>query len=161
MNNTFSDHSRVWIYMSNRPFTDIEVSDIEMALIRFCKEWTAHGSNLSAKGEVRFNRFIILMVDEIQAGASGCSIDKSVHFIKEIEEEYNVQLFDRLLIAWMQDDEVKTTPFSEIEKLLEDGAISENTLVFNNAITTKKDLDQRWTIPLKESWMASRIVSKP
>src|SRR5215831_15670001 len=146
MNNSFSDQSRVWIYMTNRPFNDVEVSDIGMALKRFCKEWTAHGSNLLAKGEVRFNRFIILMVDETQAGASGCSIDKSVHFIKGIEQEYNVQLFDRLLIAWKHEDEIKTAHFSELEKLLHDGAISENTLVFNNSVTTKRDLDQRWIV---------------
>ena len=48
----FDPSSRLWVYLSNRPFTDVEVSDINLALKHFCKEWTAHGSNLKAFGEV-------------------------------------------------------------------------------------------------------------
>jgi hypothetical protein len=48
----------------------------------FCIQWTAHGANLKAYGEVRHHRFIVMIVDETAAGASGCSIDKSIHFIR-------------------------------------------------------------------------------
>lgn len=157
----FDPSSRLWVYLSNRPFTDVEVSDINLALKHFCKEWTAHGSNLKAFGEVRFNRFILLMVDESQAGASGCSIDKSVHFIKAIEQEYGVTLFNRLLFAWKKGEEIRVSELRDLQQLADSGEITGSTIVFNNTITSKKELDEKWMIPLKESWMQGRLVGSP
>ncbi|MBA3647951.1 MAG: ABC transporter ATPase [Chitinophagales bacterium] len=157
MNQNFDDQSRVWIYTCNRAFTDTESRDINNALKLFCKEWTAHGSTLLAKGEIFYNRFIVLMVDETHAGASGCSIDKSVHFMQVIESEYQVQLFNRLLVSWKAGNNINVTALNDLDKLIENGEITEDTLVFNNTITLKKHFDQRWIIPLKESWLASRV----
>ncbi|MEO6167068.1 MAG: hypothetical protein ABIO46_12515 [Chitinophagales bacterium] len=156
----FHQQSRVWIYLSDRAFTDVEVSDLSMALKFFCEEWSAHGTNLKAAGEIRYSRFIILMVDETAAGASGCSIDKSVHFIQEIEKEYGVQLFNRLLVAWKKEREVLVAPLQELQQLFDDGIIDGDTLIFNNTINSKKELDGKWLMPLRESWMYSRINAK-
>ncbi|MCY7409014.1 MAG: hypothetical protein LH473_01980 [Chitinophagales bacterium] len=71
----FSPDSRTWIYLSKKEFSNEEVVELNSLLSVFCKDWAAHGNNLKAKGEVLYNRFIVLMVDETQAGASGCSID--------------------------------------------------------------------------------------
>ena len=81
----FSSHSRVWIYQSDRKLTADEVVQIQMNLDNFTRSWTAHNNQLKAKAEIRYNRFLVLIVDESQAGASGCSIDKSVNFMKQLE----------------------------------------------------------------------------
>lgn len=145
--------------MSDRAFSEVETNDISIAVKHFCKDWSAHGNNLKASGEIRYNRFILLMVDETAAGASGCSIDKSVHFIQAIEKEYNVHLFNRLLVAWKTQTLVQVAPLQELQQLFDDGVIDDETLIFNNTITSKKELDEAWMIPLKESWMYSRIKS--
>lgn len=72
----FSQHSRVWIYQSDRKLTDPEVGKIQQELDDFTIGWTAHNNQLKARAEIRYNRFLILIVDESQAGASGCSIDR-------------------------------------------------------------------------------------
>src|SRR6185295_4440463 len=149
----FSDQSRIWIYLSNRVFTEAEVSELNPLLEQFCIQWTAHGSNLKAHGEVLHHRFIILMVDETTAGASGCSIDKSIHFIQEIEKEFDVQLFNRMLFAWKEGGEICISNMNELQKLFDDGVISEQTVVFDTTVTIKKDLDTRFEIPLGQSWM--------
>src|SRR6185295_14012622 len=113
----FSDQSRIWIYLSNRVFTEAEVSELNQLLEQFCIQWTAHGSNLKAGGEVLHHRFIILMVDETAAGASGCSIDKSIHFIQQIEKQFSVNLFNRMLFAWKAGEEVHVSNLSDLQKL--------------------------------------------
>lgn len=153
----FSDQSRVWIYLSNRDFSVSEVPELNQLLQQFCIQWTAHGASLKAYGEVRHHRFIVLMVDETAAGASGCSIDKSIHFIQEIEKEFNVQLFNRMLFARKEGEEIHVSKLDELQKLFDEGIISEQTIVFDTTVTTKKDLDTRFETPLGQSWMMKRI----
>ncbi|MBA2423234.1 MAG: ABC transporter ATPase [Chitinophagales bacterium] len=149
--------SKTWIYMSSRPFTDLETTEIEIAVNHFAKAWTAHGSNLKASGEVRFNRFIILMVDESHAGASGCSIDKSVHFIKSLEQQFDVEFFNRLLFAWKERDEIHVSTLSAFPALYNNHEITDETIVFDNNVTTKKQFDERWLVILRDSWMFPRL----
>ena len=155
----FSDQSRIWIYLSNRAFTDDEVSQLNQLLQQFCIQWTAHGSNLKAHGEVQHFRFIVLMVDETAAGASGCSIDKSVHFIQQIEKEFNVQLFNRMLFGWRAGEEIQVSNLNDLQKLFDEGNINSDTVVFDTVIETKKDFDERFQTTLGKSWMMKRIVS--
>ena len=76
--------ARVWVYQSNTILSDAEVNTIKNEGAHFISDWAAHGSNLKASFDVLFNRFIVIAVDEQQATASGCSIDKSVKFVKEL-----------------------------------------------------------------------------
>jgi len=74
-----SAESKVWIYQSDRRFTDVEAKQIEQQLEQFITDWAAHGKNLQAVGALYHQQFIVLMVDEKGGyGASGCSIDSSV-----------------------------------------------------------------------------------
>ena len=153
-----SENSRVWIYQSNRPFTADERSQIEAQLGEFTSQWQAHGHQLAAKAEVRYNRFIVLMVDEGQAGATGCSIDKSVQQIKQFEQDFNVNLFDRFNMAYKVGGEVISCSRPEFEQLIVEGKITEDTIVFNNLVPTKGELDSNWEVPFKQSWHA-RVFS--
>ena len=151
---SYHSQSRIWLYLSDRPLTDMEVNDINLALKHFAKEWTAHGANLKAHGEILYNRFIVLMVDESDAGASGCSIDKSVHFIQMLERKYNVSLFNRMLVAYQENNEVKVVDANKAKQLIENGEWSEDTRVFNTLVQTKDEFDNHFVIPLKESWLS-------
>src|SRR3954470_21026295 len=93
-------HSRIWIYQTNRQLTDEETNSISEKTKKFLESWTAHDNALKAGFEIRYNRFLILMIDEKVAGASGCSIDKSVHFIQSLEKDYQVDFFDRMSFAF-------------------------------------------------------------
>lgn len=150
----FSDQSRVWIYQSNRAFTASEATKIEEDLQTFTSQWEAHGAALKSRAELRYNRFVILMVDEVQALASGCSIDRSAGFIREIEQEYGVNMFDRFNMAYKKDGEVYSCTREEFEALLQTNEIDNDTIVFNNMVLTKAELDSNWEVPLKNSWHA-------
>jgi len=150
----FSENSRVWIYQSDKELTGAQVIQLQVQLDNFTTGWTAHNNQLKAKAEVRYNRFIILIVDESQAGASGCSIDKSVHFMHNIEQQFGINLFDRFNLAYRSGSEVRSVPRDEFERMLKDGTITNNTIVFNNLAKDLTELENNWEVPFKDSWHA-------
>ncbi len=147
-----SAESRVWVYQSNREFTSTEIAEIRKKGEVFVNNWTAHKQELKACFDIYYNWFIVLIVDEEQAKASGCSIDKSIAFMKQLEKEYNINLFDRLNICYVKNEKVTSCKLADFEPLIEKGEISGSTFVFNNLIRTKEDMECNWRIPLKESW---------
>jgi len=149
---TISEDSRIWIYQSDKVFNEAEVTHIQQKLNDFTSQWLAHGNKLAALGEVRFNQFIILSVDEMQAGATGCSIDKSVKLIQEIEQELSVNLFDRFRVAYREGDNIISCDRQEFEDFIKTGKVTEQTIVFNNLISTRKELETNWQIEMKSSW---------
>jgi hypothetical protein len=148
----FSEQSRVWIYQSDRELYEDEVKQLHEILNKFAAEWTAHNHQLKAKAEIRYNRFLILIVDESQAGASGCSIDKSVNFIKRLEQEFGITLLDRFNLAYREGEKVLSAPRDEFEDLLRTGKINSNTIVYNNLVQNLEQLETKWEVPFKESW---------
>src|ERR1700743_1173169 len=106
----FSENSRVWVYQSDKKLSGVEVEQIQKELDAFAINWTAHNHQLKAKAEVRYNRFLILIVDETQAGASGCSIDKSANFMKALEQEFGISLFDRFNFAYRDGENILSAP---------------------------------------------------
>ncbi|WP_190808438.1 ABC transporter ATPase [Flagellimonas sp. S3867] len=151
------DTSRIWIYQSNRSFSDVELEEIKSNLSSFLNEWTAHGSELCAGFEIKYKRFIIIGLDQSNAGASGCSIDASVHFIQQLEQRYNVSLLDRMNVSFKQGEYVAYKTLKDFKKMAKDKAISKNTIVFNNLVANKLEYLEHWEVPASESWH-SRFV---
>lgn len=152
-----SPNSRIWIYQSNREFTPAEVQQIYNLATEFVTSWSAHGAALKAAAEVLHNRFLVIGVDEQQAAASGCSIDKSVALVKKIEADFNTNLLDRMQIAYRSGNEIKTFKLPQASSLLEKAELTENTVIFNNLVTTKKDWDEKWEVTLKDSWILQTV----
>lgn len=148
----FSSHSRVWVYQSDRKLTEAETLQAQILLDNFTTGWTAHNNQLLAKAEIRYNRFLILFVDESQAGASGCSIDKSVNFMKQLEQHFGINLFDRFNLAYRDGEEVLSVPRHQFEELLKAGKINTETIVFNNLAQNLTELQTKWEVPFKNSW---------
>jgi hypothetical protein len=63
-----------------------------------------------------------------------------------------VDLFDRMTFTWMEGGEVKSAPSAAFAALYQAGKINGNTLVFDNLIQTKGELEEKWLKPLNESW---------
>lgn len=148
----FPSSAKVWVYQSSRALSQEEVAAVEQALLAFTQQWTSHNLKLRAAGEVRHNRFIILAVDESQAGASGCSIDKSVAFIKNLQAALGTDLFDRMRFAYLEGDEVRSVGREEFVKLYSSGNIHASTLVFDPLVDTVGKLQEAFIKPLGQSW---------
>ena len=153
--NELADASKVWIYQADRRLTETEQEMILKKLNAFTTSWTAHNEKVKGYGEIRYDHFIILIADETEVGVSGCSIDSSVHFIQALGQELDVNFFDRFCIAYQIDDEVQVAGKDTFQRMIHDGKISDSTIVFNNLIQTKADLQSKWQLPLASSWHAS------
>lgn len=153
INNNLPDTSRVWIYQSTRPFTAGEAIEINESVATFVQQWTSHKAGVRGDGQLINTRFVVLMADEDFEKPSGCSIDSSVRFIKELEQRYNTNFFDRWNIAYVKDGEVLSCTKEELPALLQSGSITDDTIVFNNLVQTKAELNTKWQVPYKDSWL--------
>jgi hypothetical protein len=154
----FNEDSRVWIYQCNRLFTLSEVLDIEAMVQEFAANWTSHQVPVKGFATVFFGQFIVLMADETATGVSGCSTDSSVRLMKQIEQQFNVQLFDRQLLAFVVKDNVQVLPMSQLPYAFTNQFITADTLYFNNLVATKKELATQWLVPVKDSWLSKRFA---
>lgn len=151
--------SRIWIYQSDREFTTHEVGRLGELALRFVEGWTAHDNALRASFALRYGFFLILMIDEKQALASGCSIDKSVNLVRAIEKDFNVSMLNRQLFAWRKDNAIHVSTREDFEKLIGRGEITPGTIVFNNLVERKYELPGKWELKLKDSWHAQLFHS--
>jgi hypothetical protein len=150
---SFAPDSRVWIYVAERPLTDAEAAQVEDALAEFTVRWTAHNQALHASGELFLDQIIILMVDETRAGASGCSIDTSVHFLEALGHQLGVDLMDRMQFGYVDETgALRLAPREEFAGLVGDGHIAGNTPVINTLARTRRELVEKWLVPYGESW---------
>jgi len=150
--------SRVWIYQSSRLFTLSEALAIEELLNDFTAKWLSHGEAVKGAGYLFFGQFIILMADEKATGVSGCSTDSSVRLIKDIEQRFGVNMFDRVTLAFAVKDKVQLLPLSQLQYAFDNRFIDSHTLYFNNLVQTKTELENNWLIPIKDSWLSKKIT---
>ncbi len=153
----FSASSRVWIYQSSRSFSTEEISHLKVLLDEFVAGWKSHGTPVKGFANLFFNQFIILLADETATGVSGCSTDSSVHLIKQIEERFSVDMFNRQTLAFIINDKVELMPLTKFSSAIKNDFINPDTLYFNNLISTREDLENNWIIPEKNSWLAKKL----
>lgn len=146
------DSSRVWIYQANRSFTNEELEEIQSRLDQFVTQWTAHGADLQAGYLIKYKRFIVLALDQQVNAATGCSIDASVHFIQQLEKEFNVDLLDKMNVSYKQGEFIAYKSLADFRKMAKQKAVSPKTIVFNNLVNNKAEFISDWEVPASESW---------
>ncbi len=153
----FAPESRVWVYQSSRLFLLSEALEIEELLNKFTAEWRSHGADVEAYGNLFFGQFLVLMADETRAGVSGCSTDSSVRFVEESGERFGVDFFNRTNLAFVVKEKIQLLPMSQLSYAVQNFFIDGDTLYFNNLVQTKRELEEKWIVPVKESWLAKKI----
>ena len=147
-----SEESKIWIYQSNRKFSDDEFSEIEKDLKFFLENWSAHGTSLECGYELKYNRFIIIAVDQENQAATGCSIDASVQFIQSLEAKYSVDLLDKMNVTFKNGEHIAHKSLIDFKKMAKDKAVTENTIVFNNLVNNIEEYNESWETIVSESW---------
>ena len=157
LDKNFATDSRVWVYQGSRRFTLSETLSIEELLNDFIAKWLSHGVPVKGAGYLFFGQFIILMADEKATGVSGCSTDSSVRLIKDIEQRFGVNMFDRTTLAFVVKDKLQLLPLSQLQYALDNRFIDSNTLYFNNVVQTKEELESNWIIRVNDSWLSKKV----
>ncbi|AVI51910.1 ABC transporter ATPase [Pukyongia salina] len=146
------DDSRIWVYQANRKLSDEEVQKIEEQTREFLTQWTAHGTELEAGFEVKYNRFIVIGLNQANASASGCSIDASVRFIQSLEKQFELDLLDKMNVTFYNGPYIAHKSLEDFKKMAKSRSVSPNTVVFNNLVNTKAEYEEHWEVPAKDSW---------
>ncbi|WP_313375674.1 ABC transporter ATPase [Chishuiella sp.] len=146
-----SDDSRIWIFQASRKFSYSEKENITQKLNNFIAVWNAHGAELLASFDLPYDQFIVVGVDENQAAASGCSIDKLTKLVREIDAEYSLDLLNRMLVSYEENQHIIIDKLPVFKQKVKEGAMK-NVNVFNNGISSLKEFKHSWLVPLEESW---------
>ena len=146
------DYARVWVYQTNKNLTDSEVQTIQQVLENQINNWAAHGASLAGSVQVLHNRFVIVAVDEMQNQASGCSIDASTRWLKDLGAEMNLDFFDRS-VTFLQNDELKMTEIGKIKSLVYEEILTPDTVIFNNLVPNIQEFKSNWYVKASDSWM--------
>ena len=152
------NNSRVWIYQSEREFTAQEVQLISEKAVSFIEQWTRHGSNLKGSFTIKYNQFLVLAVDEGFNNVSGCSIDSSVRFVQEIQQALDVDMMNKMNISFKVDENINIVKMSDFKEFAKAHKITQETIVFNNMVTTKQELETKWEVPAIDSWHKRFLV---
>lgn len=152
----FSDlafEARIWIYQANRALTNEEVGTLTETLKSALDTWDAHGNPLTASGKIFENRFVVIGVDERDELPSGCSIDKSTNWFKELGHQMNIDFFNRSLAYYAADGSIQTMPLSQIKQAVANEVITPSTIVFDQQVATKAQWMKRWKVSASDTWL--------
>ncbi len=149
--------SKVWVYQSSRNFTDVEANVIKQRINSFVNQWVSHGAKVEGDGALLYNRFVVLAADEYNVSLGGCSIDSSVHFIRQLAVDFNADFFDRWQVSYIQNNHVESCSREQFETLVLSGIVNDDTIVFNNLVANKQQLETKWKVAFKESWLKNLV----
>jgi len=152
----FPQDSQVWIYQANRCLSHLEIQQIQKLASTYARSWSAHGQPVTADAVVVSDYFLVFAVDD-RSHASGCSIDSSVAFVKQLEEQFQLCFFDRMQIVIDKSDHLEQFHATEIKLGLKNGFINPNSHFFDNSISTVKDLKSVWRKEIAGSWLAPNL----
>lgn len=146
--------SKIWVYTISSTLTEEVALYIEKELNGFCATWTAHNKELRAFFKLIENRILIIGVDEHLNQASGCSIDKSIHFLEDLEKKYSIEIFNRMLFTYIDETEkLITLNRSEFEKAISENKIKPETAVVNTLVNSLNEWNTNSIVSFEKSWM--------
>lgn len=150
------DDARLWIFAATRPLSAAESAAVLERVDRFIEGWLAHGRPVVGARELRYDRFLLIGADERASGVSGCSIDSLFHTLQGVERELGVTLTEAAPVWYRGNaEEIHCVARSEFREHIANGRVGEDTIVFNNTVTTVGELRQdKWELPLRDSWHA-------
>jgi hypothetical protein len=151
-------NSRVWIYQSNREFTNKEIAFISGKSEEFINSWTRHGDNLKGSFIIKYKQFLVLAVDESFNNVSGCSIDASVRFIQQLEKALQMDLMNKMNVTFKDNDAINLVKLSDFQQFAKERKITSETIVFNNMVNTKEDFENNWEVSANQSWHKRFLV---
>lgn len=155
------DDARVWVFPASRPLAPGEAVGLLERVDAFVERWLAHGRPVVGARELRYGRFLLVGADERATGVSGCSIDSLFHTLQEVEAEMGVRFLDRGGV-WYRDPEgeIRSASRPEFRALARAGEVGEETVVFDNAVTTVDEVRRgRWEVPMRDSWHAQAFLA--
>lgn len=147
----FPNNSRVWLYPSNRAMTDLERWKIDSLCLDFVQKWAAHGNKLWAGAKTITPYFLVFVVNDALTPPSGCSIDASVRFVKQLGQEMELDFFQRLNIVIENNGNLEQHNYHVLGELLSQNP---NLSIYDPLVESLAQLRDSWPCAVAESSLA-------
>ncbi|CAM4147206.1 hypothetical protein EWU23_06565 [Cytophagaceae bacterium 50C-KIRBA] len=151
-------HARVWIYQANRAFTEQENRFVQSYLKQAVQDWNAHGAPLAGSFQIRYNQIIVIAVDEHHHAASGCSIDASTGWFKDLAFQLGIDFFDRS-VALVQEEALQLFPLLEVKQAVAQGLITTESFIAIPQVKDLADYRAHWPAQANDSWLKKYFVA--
>ena len=151
------DHAKIWVYQADKILSENEISEITTYLTEQVANWESHGSPLQASFHFFYDKFLVISVNSDFQDTSGCSIDASTRWLKNIQQTFNIDFFDRS-IAYFENDSLNFFPILEAKKQVLAGNINAETAILNHQIGTLGELKNNWKLKASDSFMKKYFV---
>lgn len=153
---SLTDNARVWVFQSSVSLQGELRTAVSSAMLRFLKDWAAHGRSLFAAFEIVYDRFIVVGVNEAMAQATGCSIDSLMRHMQGIDREHRgLDLLNRMKVAYRNGEDIKECDVNSFAAMLANGEADGTTVVFNNVVNTLGEFKTGWETKVSASWHAN------
>ncbi len=149
--------ARVWVYQANKILDQDAIASVDADTREFLESWTSHQSQVLASSRLIHGLFLVIGADQAFNSTGGCSIDTKVRFVRSLGEKLGLSFFDRHSIAYVGPERVEIVSFNEFGRLLESGAVNDRTVVFNNLVSTVRELNENWQVPYVHSWQRNLL----
>ncbi len=149
------DTARIWIYGVAEPLTLEQSQALEAHMARFMGEWNSHQQKVTPGWQLVHDQFVIISADETAMNLSGCSIDSMFHALEAFNRASGLNFASSGNQVFYRDNagEITCVDRMMFRNLAQEGAVTEETIVFNNVIETVGDFEAgRWEVPMRDSW---------
>ena len=92
----FPMDARLWVFVGDRKMSATEISWLNESLTEFVSSWQTHGKSLDAVGFVLHEAALVIVANENAVKASGCSMDKINHLVKDVGSQLSMDFFNRM-----------------------------------------------------------------
>ncbi|MDB4297702.1 ABC transporter ATPase [Flavobacteriaceae bacterium] len=144
------NQAKVFLYPSSKKFFPELLDKISTQTTDFLNQWSTE-HDITVGFEIKYQRFLIVAVNNDKPISTEI-IDALVGFIFKLQLEYDLELMDKLNVCFKQGEYVQYKDVKEFKKLIKSRSVNENTIVFNNLINTKEELEDNWELPAIDTW---------
>lgn len=148
--NQLDDNAKIFLYPSSKKFYPELLSQIQTQVDEFVKEWSTK-NEIEVSFKIEYQRFIIIGINPDKPITTSI-IDELVSFIFKLQSQHDTELLDKLNVCFKQGAYVQYKEVKEFKKLIKNKSVTPNTLVFNNLIHTKTELESDWELPAEDTW---------
>ena len=149
---SLSDDAKVWVYPASRKFYTSEIQNVAAAIESFVKNWKKNDESFSASYQFLHQRFIVLVADDSESPLKREELDAAVGFILDLQNQYEMELLDKMNVCFKQGEYVQYKELKEFKKLLKNRAVTGKSIIFDNLVSNNYDFKNHWEIPIEESW---------
>ncbi|MDO6738342.1 ABC transporter ATPase [Wenyingzhuangia sp. 2_MG-2023] len=148
--NQLENNAKIFLYPSSKKFYPELLEQIKTRVDDFVQQWTEI-NEIEAGYEIKYQRFIIIAINPTKPITTHI-IDELVSFIFKLQLDFDIELLDKLNVCFKQGEFVQYKDVKEFKKLIKNKSVNTNTIVFDNLINTKEELDSDWELPAEDTW---------